>query len=118
MELDHTKVHEGSGKITHEGEVVGEVERIAFIFQHVGFDLSRGDDDTSCYGTVWGRITDIEIINRLNSPHPVPIVLEVSVGGEAPVELSIKDAQFIDDIPHTGELDEVEFHGILIKKDS
>jgi len=111
MTLDADKVHKGSGKIFFNGGLIGDATSVAFILQKLGLSGS-GDAEHTAYGTVSGWITKKEVIATLNNPHPTPSELHVVLEEDAS-EIKLLGVEFIDDIPASGELDEVEFDGTL-----
>jgi hypothetical protein len=112
MPLDAQKVHSGSGRITRGSEVVGEASRVNFIIQTLGLE-ETGDTARTCYGTVSGRITKTGLVADLNSPPQSHVDLQLVLSSEKGKGVKIVGIEFVDEVPRDGELDDLEFHGML-----
>ncbi len=105
MKLERGMVYSGSGDIMFNGEKIGTASGVDFTVTGIGFKTKKED---SCYGTINGEIATKGLIPKLNSPHPTPLNLELSIEGE---KLVLKSIKVIDSIPRSGKLKETEFHG-------
>ncbi len=107
-ELSKTDVHRGSGIIKYKGEKIGRADEVYFAFQEVGFKHTPEEEEHSCYGTINGQLDRLDLIAEINPPDPNRITIKALVEGK---EIVIEDVELIDDIPKSGKLEEMEFHG-------
>lgn len=111
--LDRNFLHEGRGVIIYNGGEVGKADEVHFMFHGLGFDYVSEDDANSCYGTISGAISKVELIPEFNSPEPTPVTLDIVVSDEEGEETRVRigGVEFIGSILKSGKLDDVEFHG-------
>lgn len=111
-DIDRNIVHKGSGVVKYRGVQVGVIDVVGFVFHKIGLK-TESESENTCYGTVSGRLSKLDLVGEFNSLHPTPSTLELAVknpGGE--FRLLIDDVEFIDNIPSNGVLRNVEFHGV------
>jgi len=114
MALDATTVHKGTGKLLFEGREVGEITSLNFILQKLGLPDDEGPDGLhSGYGTLNGKLSDLGLVDQLNTPHPPMLSINAVLEGDTQQAAVFENVELIDDIPRDGSLENVEFRGKL-----
>lgn len=105
--LGSNRIFFGKGRIRYHGEDIGVADEVAFTVTELG--LRDSERELSCYGTIDGIIKENTLIPELNSPNPTPVDLLLTL--EDGEKVTLKNVEVIDQIPSSGELKRVEFHG-------
>lgn len=116
MELDDKIVHRGTGVVKCDGVPIGRLDVVDFVFEPVGVGGPDRTDRKTCYGTASGVIEDIRVIAEFNTMEPDNVSVELSVEADGEVtHVLLERVEFTDDIPSSGVMTDVEFHGTVSK---
>ncbi|MFH1721230.1 MAG: hypothetical protein ABH950_01350 [Candidatus Altiarchaeota archaeon] len=107
VELENNRIYRGKGVFKIEGKECGILEKINFVHSHVGFG---GDNTKSFYGTVTGKVDDLYAARHRRLDIEANVA-EVNKEGAKPFHVIIHNVEFIDELPKTGILKQLEFHG-------
>jgi hypothetical protein len=115
-ELDRKSVHRGTGIVRREGQIVGQLHEVNFIFENIGQEENGGDNREMCYGTVSGILEDRSVIDEFNTMEPPTVLMEITVEKEGQsITVYLERVEFIDDIPSSGVMEEIEFNGTVLR---
>lgn len=113
--LDRTTVHQGRAAIKCEDRVVGELKEVMFIFE--GEEVRKEKPGESCYGTCSGVLSDKSLINEFNTLERSSVSMDISVdGGSGESRVELTGVRFIDDIPPSGVMKDIEFYGFVVSE--
>jgi len=107
QEFEVRRIYKGDGVFKLDGRQVGQIMEVDFIFQHLGFD---SHNSKSYYGTVDGNLEDYHLSKKKGLEIDAT-VREVVKPNDPAKNIRILNVGFIDEVPRTGILKRLEFHG-------